>query len=60
MLGYDCVAVGEDAEGVVVGFFWEDFLDVELGLLDDICLRPDGGEVDVDGSSVCVGLGWDV
>ena len=60
MLAHDRVAVGIDAEGVVVGFFREDRLDVVLGLFDDICLRPDCVKVNVRGSGVCVGLRWDV
>ena len=55
MLGYDRVAIGVDAEGVVVGFFWEGVLDVGLGLLDDIGLWPNCGEVDVDCSRLCLG-----
>lgn len=55
VLGYDGVAVGVDAEGVVVGFLWEEGEGVGLGFLDERGGGPNGG--DVDGGGGCFGGG---
>lgn len=47
------MAVAVDAEAVVVGLSWEDFLDVFLGLLDDVGFGPD--RVKVYGNGSCFG-----